>query len=48
MKILFNQTFFKFLFGFLAIIIISFAILSLVDYYEKNNISGEEVFSNIE
>lgn len=48
MKILFNQTFFRFLFGFLAIIVLSFVILSMVGYYEERNTSEEEVVSNVE
>ena len=43
MKTLFNKTFFRFLFGFLAIIMFSFIILSIVGYYEENKISEEEM-----
>ena len=43
MNVLFNKTFFRFLFGFLAIIVFSFVILSIVGYYEENKISEKEM-----
>ena len=43
MSTLFNKTFFRFLFGFLAIIVFSFVILSIVGYYEENKISEKEM-----
>lgn len=47
MRDLFNKTFFSFLFKFIAIIVISFIVVSAVGYY-ANSKSESETASSIE
>lgn len=42
MRNLFNKTFFGFLFGFVGIIALSFAVITAVGYYDASRVSIEE------
>jgi len=41
MKKLFNRTFFRFVLGFLAIVVVSFAIIIATDFYDRSAVSPE-------